>query len=53
MLYDFIDYFEKDAATSLPRNKFTEIMNTIFSKFSEPERETIIFEVIVQFNFIE
>lgn len=44
LLYDFIDYFEKDAPTSLPRAKFLEIMNTIFNKHSEPERETIIFQ---------
>lgn len=44
LLYDFIDYFEKDAATSLPRDKFLEIMNTIYSKASEPEREAIIFQ---------
>lgn len=45
LLYDFIDYFERDAPTSLPREKFIEIMNTIFSKASEAERETIIFQV--------
>lgn len=45
LLYDFIDYFEKDSPTSLPRAKFLEIMNTIFNKHSEPERETIIFQV--------
>lgn len=44
-MYDFIDYFEKDGPTSLPRSKFLEIMNTIFSKYSEAERETIIFQV--------
>lgn len=45
LLYDFIDYFEKDSPTALPREKFLEIMNTIFSKASEAERETIIFQV--------
>ncbi|XP_059611490.1 acetylcholinesterase [Phlebotomus argentipes] len=44
LLYDFIDYFSKDVATSLPREKFLEIMNTIFSKISEAEREAIIFQ---------
>lgn len=44
LLYDFIDYFDKDEATSLPREKFLEIMNTIFNKASEPEREAIIFQ---------
>lgn len=47
LLYDFIDYFEKDGPTSLPRSKFLEIMNTIFSKYSEPERETIIHQVFI------
>lgn len=45
LLYDFIDYFEKEAPTSLPRDKFLDIMNTIFNKVSEAERETIIFHV--------
>lgn len=47
LLYDFIDYFEKDSPTALPREKFLEIMNTIFSKASEAERETIIFQVFL------
>lgn len=50
LLYDFIDYFEKDAPTSLPRAKFLEIMSTIFNKHSEPERETIIFQVNYLFH---
>lgn len=45
LLYDFIDYFSKDVATILPREKFLEIMNTIFNKASEAEREAIIFQV--------
>lgn len=52
LLYDFIDYFEKDAPTALPRVKFLEIMNTIFNKHSEPERETIIFQVNIFLEFI-
>ncbi|XP_055696890.1 acetylcholinesterase [Phlebotomus papatasi] len=44
LLYDFIDYFSKDVATILPREKFLEIMNTIFNKASEAEREAIIFQ---------
>lgn len=51
LLYDFIDYFEKDQPTSLPRPKFLEIMNTIFNKHTEPERETIIFQVIIPICF--
>lgn len=45
LLYDFIDYFDKDSATALPRDKYLEIMNTIFVKASPPEREAIIFQV--------
>lgn len=45
LLYDFIDYFSRESATSLSREKFLEIMNTIFSKVSDAEREAIIFQV--------
>lgn len=45
LLYDFIDYFDKDSATALARDKYLEIMNTIFAKASPPEREAIIFQV--------
>lgn len=44
LLYDFIDYFDKDDATNLPREKYLEIMNTIFNKATEQEREAIIFQ---------
>lgn len=45
LLYDFIDYFDRDTPTQLTREKFLDIMNTIFSKVSQPEREAIIFQV--------
>lgn len=45
LLYDFIDYFSREAATSLSREKFLEIMNTIFAKVTDAEREAIIFQV--------
>lgn len=45
LLYDFIDYFDKDEATSLPRDKYLEIMNNIFGKVTQAEREAIIFRV--------
>lgn len=45
LLYDFIDYFDRDSPTQLAKEKFLEIMNTIFSKASLPEREAIIFQV--------
>ncbi|KAL9894042.1 acetylcholine esterase [Glossina fuscipes fuscipes] len=44
LLYDFIDYFDKDEATSLPRDKYLEIMNNIFNKATQAEREAIIFQ---------
>ncbi|KAL5285150.1 BCHE family protein [Megaselia abdita] len=44
LLYDFIDYFDKDEASVLGREKFLDIMKTIFNKASEPEREAIIFQ---------
>ncbi|XP_073816147.1 acetylcholine esterase isoform X1 [Musca autumnalis] len=44
LLYDFIDYFDKDDATSLPRDKYLEIMNNIFQKATQAEREAIIFQ---------
>jgi len=45
LLYDFIDYFDKDDATALPRDKYLEIMNNIFGKATQAEREAIIFQV--------
>lgn len=45
LLYDFIDYFDRDSPTQLSREKFLDIMNTIFGKVSVPEREAIIFQV--------
>lgn len=45
LLYDFIDYFQKDAPTALSVERYEEIMNTIFHKFNKQERETIIFKV--------
>lgn len=45
LLYDFIDYFSRESATSLSREKFLEIMNTIFAKVTDAEREAIIFQV--------
>ncbi|XP_070503332.1 acetylcholinesterase isoform X1 [Chironomus tepperi] len=44
LLYDFIDYFDRSLPTQLSREKFLDIMNTIFTKASQPEREAIIFQ---------
>lgn len=45
ILYDFIDFFEKDQASFLERDKFLNIINTIFKNMSQIEREAIIFQV--------
>ncbi|EZA56450.1 Acetylcholinesterase [Ooceraea biroi] len=44
ILYDFIDFFEKDQASFLERDKFLSIINTIFKNMSQIEREAIIFQ---------
>lgn len=45
MLYDFLDYFEKDGPSFLQREKFLEIVDTIFKDFSKIKREAIVFQV--------
>jgi hypothetical protein len=47
LLYDFIDYFDRDTPTQLLREKFVDIMDTIFGKFTNPEKEAIMFQVRV------
>ncbi|CAD6202673.1 GSCOCT00009710001.2-RA-CDS [Cotesia congregata] len=44
ILYDFIDYFEKDQPSFLQREKFLSIINTIFKNMTEVEREAIAFQ---------
>lgn len=44
LLYDFIDYFDKHDSSSLVRDKFLEILNTIFKDFTQLERDAIIFQ---------
>ncbi|XP_015603325.1 acetylcholinesterase [Cephus cinctus] len=44
ILYDFIDYFEKDHASVLERDKFLNIVNTIFKNMSQLERDAITFQ---------
>lgn len=46
LLYDFLDYFEKDGPSFLQRDKFLEIVDTIFKDFSKIKREAIVFQVI-------
>lgn len=45
ILYDFIKYFKKDDPSFLERDKFLEIINTIFKNWSPLAREAIIFQV--------
>ncbi|XP_014215411.1 acetylcholinesterase-like [Copidosoma floridanum] len=44
ILYDFIEYFEKDNPTALDRSKFTQIINTIFKNMTKIERDAIAFQ---------
>ncbi|KAE8747557.1 Acetylcholinesterase 2/Carboxyl/Cholinesterase 28 [Frankliniella occidentalis] len=44
ILYDFMESFDKDGPSFLARDKFIEIVNTIFKNMNRLEREAIIFE---------
>ncbi|XP_020279976.1 acetylcholinesterase-like [Pseudomyrmex gracilis] len=44
ILYDFIDFFEKDQPSFLERDKFLTIINSIFKNMSEIEKQAIIFQ---------
>lgn len=44
LLYDFIDSFEKDGPSFLQRDKYHEIIDTIFKNFSKLERDAIVFQ---------
>ncbi|KAJ9601115.1 hypothetical protein L9F63_000694, partial [Diploptera punctata] len=45
ILYDFMDYFEKDSPSFLQREKYLDIVNLIFKNMSRLEREAIIFQL--------
>jgi acetylcholinesterase len=45
ILYDFLDYFEKDNPSFLKRDKYLEIINLIFKNTTRLERDAIIFQV--------
>jgi len=45
VLYDFIDQFDKDSASFLPREKFIQLINTIFKDRPQIERDAIVFQV--------
>lgn len=44
-MYDFIDYFQRDGPSTLERDKFLEIVNTIFKDFNQLERDALVFQV--------
>ncbi|XP_031333884.1 acetylcholinesterase-like [Photinus pyralis] len=44
ILYDFIDFFEKDGPSYLQRDKYHDIINTIFKNMSRLERDAIVFQ---------
>ncbi|CAH0387859.1 unnamed protein product [Bemisia tabaci] len=44
LLYDFLEFFEKDGPSLLQRDKFLDIIHTIFKNFSPLEKEAIIFQ---------
>ncbi|KAK9882200.1 hypothetical protein WA026_019712 [Henosepilachna vigintioctopunctata] len=46
LLYDFIDYFEKDGPSFLQREKFHDIIDTIFKNMTHLERDAIKFQKI-------
>ena len=45
ILYDFLEYFEKDGPSYLQRDKYFDIMNNIFKNMTQLEREAIVFQV--------
>jgi len=52
ILYDFIEYFKKDdTGSSLERDKFIEIIKTIFKSLSDLERQAILFQVFLIASF--
>nr|XP_023021546.1 acetylcholinesterase [Leptinotarsa decemlineata] len=44
LLYDFIDFFEKDGPSFLQREKYHDIIDTIFKNMSRLERDAIVFQ---------
>jgi len=50
ILYDFIQYFNKDEASFLDQDKFREIIDTIFKNASKLEKDAITFQVINLIN---
>lgn len=51
LLYDFIDFFEKDGPSYLQRDKYHDIIDTIFKNMSQLARDAITFQVCMDRNF--
>jgi hypothetical protein len=45
VLYDFIDQFDKDSASFLPREKFIQLINATFKDRPQIEHDAIVFQV--------
>lgn len=45
VLYDFIDQFDKDSASFLPREKFIQLINITFKDRPQIEHDAIVFQV--------
>lgn len=45
LLYDFVDFFDRSAATALTKEKFVQIVNAIFKDRTQLERDAIIYQV--------
>lgn len=52
LLYDFIDFFEKDGPSFLQRDKYHDIIDTIFKNMTRLERDAIVFQVCAQLTNI-
>ncbi|KAK9504156.1 hypothetical protein O3M35_010549 [Rhynocoris fuscipes] len=44
ILYDYIDYFDKDSPSFLERDKFLDLINAIFKNMTKLEKDAIIFK---------
>lgn len=45
LLYDFIDYFQREASSPITREKFKEMVNAIFKNFSQLEKDAVVYQV--------
>ncbi|XP_050542829.1 acetylcholinesterase-like [Daktulosphaira vitifoliae] len=47
LLYDFVDFFNRESATQLTKDKFEHIINVIFKDRTQLERDAIIYQYSV------